>query len=121
MRNQHTDSDFIVLKGGNMDDFRGLYVASWSAPGYTYHWKAYIIAEDNVEAEYFWHMHLKQDEHDRDTWNRGKRNCCTHAEIRPGDVREAEDFAKCYPRKRKKGVYKCEPINTWCGTDHLWD
>ena len=104
-----------------MDDFRGLYVASWSAPGYCCSWKAFILAEDHVEAEYFWHMHLKQNEDDKCTWEKGKRNCCTHAYIRAGEAREVEEFEKLYPRKRKKGVYKCEPIYYSGASDHLWD
>ena len=102
-------------------DFRGLYVASWTAPGRCCSYKAFNLAEDNVEAEYFWHMHLKEDEDDRYTWNLGKQNCCTHADVRAGDAREAEQFAKLYPRRRKKGVYRCEPTYHHTGSDHLWD
>lgn len=104
-----------------MDDFRGLFVASWSAPGRTCSWKAFILAEDHVEAEYFWHMHLKKNTEDAETWHEGKRNCCCHAYVKPGEPRDADEFSRLYPRKRRKGVYECEPIRHSCETDHVRD
>ena len=103
-----------------MDDFRGLYMAVWTAPGRCCTYRAFIIAEDNYEADYFWRSHLKEDEGDNRTWREGKRNCCTSAEIRGGDARE--EFRKLYPKWRsKKGVYRCEPLYHSQASDHLWD
>ena len=98
-----------------------IFIASWTAPGYSCSFRAFIIARAESEARALWDLHLIDDEGDNRTWNDGKRNCCCHALVRAASDTDIKLFRSVYPRNRKRCVYKMEPYRYSGETDHIYD
>ena len=100
-----------------------IYYAAWHPAGNNCSFGAFILAEDDAEAEYLWYKHLKNNPQDHDTWIEAKKGCIGYATIK--DVTNNKDmlneFRKSYPRIRKHGTYKCETHYYSLETDHVRD
>ncbi len=98
-----------------------IFIASWSAPGRTCSYRAFIIARTLNEAKALWEIHLLDDEDDAYTWNSGKNNCCCHALVSAATDSDTKLFRSAYPRNRKRDVYKMEPLRHSFESDHVYD
>ncbi len=98
-----------------------LWALRWHPQGFSNIFSAFILAEDTQEANYFWNKYKKQNAGVAHTWDRDFNSCVAMSTFHPATDFDAERFKKLFPRKRKAGVYLCEPEHIGCETDHVRD
>ncbi|AOZ97936.1 hypothetical protein [Butyrivibrio hungatei] len=104
-----------------MTQNKQLWALRWSPVGYKVTYKAFIIAEDSLEANYFWNKYQKQHNEVHDTWTRARLRVQGYATFHPSDENEEKEFKRLFPRKRKAGVYLCDVERENLTTDHVND
>ena len=98
-----------------------LWALAWHPTGYGVTYRAFIIAEDTQEANYFWNKYKKANEDAGYTWERARNGCCGYATFHVADEREKDNFKALFPRRRKAGVYLCDRERDSGETDHVYD
>ena len=98
-----------------------LWALRWRPQGFSNTFSAFIIAEDSMEANYFWNKFKKENRGVAHTWDRAFESPLNRTTFHPADCFERDSFKKLFPRRRKAGVYLCEPQNGSAETDHTRD